>query len=1146
MPGNLSGSSQTLTPASSVTYTVTGTTNGCTGTTLVTVNVNPPPTVAASGAATICSGNATTIAASGAVTYNWLPGNMSGSSIAVTPAVTTTYTVTGTSGSGCSATASVTITVNPSPTVTATGTGAVCAGGSATLTSNGATTYNWMPGNLSGSSVTVTPSTTTTYTVTGTANTCSSTSMVTVTVNPSPTLTVTGNTTVCSGNPTALSVSGATTYSWMPGNLTGSSVSVSPVTTTTYTVSGTSGGCTSTETVTVTVGTTPTVSSSVTPGTICAGSNATLTGSGAITYSWMPGNLSGSSVTVAPAVSTTYTLTGTGASGCSSTSTVTILVDAVPTLAVSGTTNVCAGSSTTLTASGAVSYNWMPGNLNGSSVTLTPSSPTTYTVTGTTNGCSGTTQVVVNVTTPPTVTATGSATICSGNSTTIAASGAVSYNWMPGNLSGSSVTVTPLSTTTYTVTGTTSGCTGTSTVAITVDPSPVMSASATQTTLCSGGSTTLSASGATTYNWMPGNLSGSSVTVTPSSTTTYTVTGTNGTCSSSATVAITVQPGLTAAAGTDVTICQGGNTQLNASGGTFYSWSPSTGLNSTTVANPVASPTLTTTYVVTVSNGLCSATDTVLVNVAPPIVLTATTSSNIICQGAPATLTSTGATTYNWMPGNLSGASVTVSPVANTTYTVTGTDVSGCSNTATVSISVNPAPNVNSAATQNSICIGDNTTLLASGATTYNWMPGNMSGSSITVTPTVTTTYTVTGSNGAGCSATSTITVTVNAYPVVNATAGANNICAGTQTLLTATGAGSYNWMPGNLSGDNVTVTPTTNTTYTVIGSNGVCNDTTSVTITVIPAPAVVVTATDSTLCAGSSATLSASGATAYTWQPGNINATSINVTPASTTTYSVTGIDLNGCSSTSTLAITVSAYPVLNTSSSSSTICAGDATNLAAGGASTYNWMPGNLNGSNVSVTPAVTTTYTVTGTNTAGCQGTSNLTINVNPLPSVFLVMPYDTLCAVSAPVTLSGGSPAGGSYSGPGVNGNIFDPSVAGAGLATITYIYTDTATGCNNTATHSIFIDVCSGIDPIAAEDASLLLFPNPTMGNVTLVLSDATDKTLVELYNNLGELIGAWMMKSDRLDIDMSVFPVGVYHVMVTNGDKVLNANLIRQ
>ena len=1146
MPGNLTTSTVALTPAATTTYTVTGTTNGCTGTTLVTVNVNPAPNVVASGTAAICSGTSTTIAASGAVTYNWLPGNMTGSSITVTPAATTTYTVTGTSGSGCAATASVTITVNPSPVVTASGTGPVCAGGSATLTSTGATTYNWMPGNLSGSSVTVTPSATTTYTVTGTAATCSSTSTVTVTVNPAPTVTLSGNTTVCSGNSTTLSATGAATYNWMPGNLSGNSVTITPASTTTYTVTGTTGGCTAVQNITVTVETTPIVIASSAPGTICAGNSATLTGSGTTTYSWMPGNLTGSSVSVAPSVSTTYTLTGTSVTGCSATSTVTVLVNAVPVVATSGATNICSGSSTTLSASGAISYNWMPGNLSGSSVTLTPSSPTTYTVTGTTNGCSGTTQVLVNVTPPPTVTATGFATICSGNSTTIAASGAVSYNWLPGNLNGSSVTVSPATTTSYTVTGTTNGCSDTSLVTITVNPSPAITASATQTILCSGGSSTLTVNGATSYNWMPGNLTGSSITVTPALSTTYTVTGTNGSCSSTATVAITVQPGLTATAGSDATICPGGNTQLNATGGTFYTWTPSAGLSSSTIANPVASPALTTTYVVTVSNGSCAANDTVVVVVAPPVTLTATASSATICNGDPATLTATGAATYNWMPGNLNGASVTVAPTSNTTYTVTGTSVNGCTNSATVSISVNPAPNVSSAATQNSICVGDNTTLLASGATTYNWMPGNLSGSSVTLSPVATTTYTVTGSNGAGCSATSTITITVNAYPVVNATAAANNICAGTQTLLTGTGASTYNWMPGNLSGSNVTVTPTVNTTYTVIGSNGVCSDTTSITVTVIASPTVTITSTDSSLCAGGSATLTAGGAIAYTWQPGNINAGSITVTPASSTTYTVTGISLNGCSDTATLEITVSPYPVMTSTASSSTICLGDATTLAAGGATTYNWMPGNLSGSNVSVSPTANTTYTVTGMNAAGCSGTSSVTITVNPLPTVFLVMPYDTVCDVSAVIQLTGGSPAGGFYSGPGVNGTTFDPGAAGAGLATITYSYTEITTGCTNTATHNIYVDVCSGIDPVVTQDATLNLFPNPTVGNVTLVLSDATDKTLVEMYNNLGEIVGAWMMKSDRLEIDMSVFPVGVYHVMVTNGNEVLNANLIKQ
>jgi PKD repeat protein len=884
------------------TYTVTHTaTNGSgTGTQTLVITVNPAPSVTTTATnTTICAGNSTTLTGSGASTYAWMPGNLTGASVNVSPTTTTTYTVTGTSAAGCTNTATRTITVNPLPTVTTTASNTtICAGNSTTLNASGASTYNWMPGNLTGSSVTVSPTSSTTYTVTGTAaNGCTNTSTRTITVNPTPTVTTTAsNTTICAGNSTTLNASGASTYNWMPGNLTGSSVTVSPTTTTTYTVTGTSAnGCTNTSTRTITVNAAPTVTTTASNATICAGNSTTLNASGASTYNWMPGNLTGSSVTVSPTTTTTYTVTGTAANGCTNTSTRTITVNPAPNVSSTAANNsICVGNSTTLSATGASTYNWMPGNLTGASVTVSPTTTTTYTVTGTAaNGCTNTSVLTVTVNPTPTVTTTASNTsVCVGNSATLTASGATTYTWMPGNLTGSSVTVSPTTTTTYTVTGTNGTCTGTSTRTITVNPLPNVSSTAANGSVCDGSSTTLTASGASTYTWMPGNLTGSSVSVAPNVATTYTVTG-------------------------------------------------------------------------TAANG-CTNTSTVSVNVNALPTVSASAASTTICTGNTTTLTGSGANTYTWMPGNLSGASVNVTPATTTTYTVTGIDANGCSNTGTVQITVGAQPVVTASAANNSICDGSSTTLTASGTATYTWMPGNLTGSSVSVNPAATTTYTVTGVNGPGCQNTATVTVVVNALPNVAATASSASICVGSTVTLTASGASTYVWQPSNATGSSVVEQPSATITYTVIGTdaNG-CDNSGTVTVNVNNGP-VVTASGNTTICPGEQATLTASGAVSYVWQPGGQTTTTITDTPATTTTYTVTGTDGNGCTSTTTITVTVGTNPATPAVTVNGNILTSTVT-----GAS-YQWflngvpIVGEVNQSTTALTPG---SYTVEVYDANGC---------------------------------------------------------------------------------------------------------------------------------------------------------------------------------
>ncbi|MGL5889540.1 MAG: T9SS type A sorting domain-containing protein, partial [Bacteroidia bacterium] len=586
---------------------------------------------------------------------------------------------------------------------------------------------------------------------------------------------------------------------------------------------------------------------------ICVGNSATLSGTGAATYNWMPGNLSGASVAVTPAATQTYTLTGTNANGCVNTSTVAVTVNTLPTVTAS-TSNavICAGNSATLTGTGAATYNWMPGNLSGASVAVTPAATQTYTLTGTSAaGCVNTSTVAVTVNTLPTVTAsTSNAAVCAGNSATLTSTGAATYNWLPGNLSGSSVTVTPASTTTYTVTGTSAaGCVNTSTVAVTVNTLPTVAATSSSSAVCNGSPVTLNGTGATTYNWMPGNLSGSSVSVTPSVTTTYTVTGTN-------------------AAG-------------------------------------------------------CTNTTTITIAVSTTPTVTATTNATSICSGSNVTLSSAGATSYNWNPGNLSGSSVTVNPALTTTYTVTGTNAAGCTNTATVTITALPRPAITASAVNNTICSGNAISMTAAGGQTYTWLPGLLTGTTVTDVPAASTTYTVTGVGSNGCSNTATVAITVNASPVVAATSSAAAVCGADTVIFTASGANSYNWQPVNISSAGFSQLISTTTTFTVTGTaaNG-CTDSANVTVTANTIPTVSLSIGSDTLCINAPAqTLNgqpAGGVFSGPGVSGNQFDPAVALPGTHPIVYNYT--DANGCSNTDTIMVmvdvctgTATAAPITN-----------------------------------------------------------------------------------------------------------------------------------------------------------------------------------------------------------------------------------------
>ncbi|MEI6124452.1 MAG: gliding motility-associated C-terminal domain-containing protein [Bacteroidota bacterium] len=507
-------------------------------------------------------------------TYHWTgPGGWSSNTMnptrtGATTAMSGTYSMTITVGGQTSPPVTCTVTVNPNPIITITPANpTTCSGTPITLTGNsntvGTTTYHWS-NNTNGPTLTVSPTTPTTYSVTGTdQNGCTGTASIAVTI--SPTLTITVNPAApftCAGVPVSLTANGATTYVWTPAATlssgSGSTVTATPLTTTIYTVNGSSaGGCTGSTTVMVTVNPNLLITPTATPAAICNGASSTLTANCSVpgaTFAWIPGSLSGSPLTVTPSATTTYTVAGTAA-GCTGSATVTLTVNPIPTVTTTTTpSTICNGASSSIIANSNVpgtQFAWMPGSITGSPITVAPSTTTTYSVLGTAAGCTGSSTVTLTVNPNPVISSTAFPTaVCNGVPSSLTSTSDVAgttFQWMPGNLTGTPVSVTPATTTTYTITGTASGCTGNSVVTVNVSYTPIISIIATPDHVCPGDTSTLTCTGnAQNYTWFPtvsiSNITGQSTNAYPSSTTTYSVTADNNGCSSSANYTLVVSP----------------------------------------------------------------------------------------------------------------------------------------------------------------------------------------------------------------------------------------------------------------------------------------------------------------------------------------------------------------------------------------------------------------------------------------------------------------------------------------------------------------------------------------------------------------------------------------------------------------------------
>ncbi|MEO1805148.1 MAG: gliding motility-associated C-terminal domain-containing protein [Bacteroidota bacterium] len=776
-------------------------------------------------------------------------------------------------------------------------------------------------------------------------------------------------------------------------------------------------------------------------GTICEGDDFGLQAFGGTGYLWSPaGSLNNPNIanpTASPTSTTTYTVLITDSVGCPRPEDVTVNVNPLP-LAEAGPDSVkCVGQTITLNASGGIGFDWTPTSglsaTNIANPVADPDSTTTYTVQVTdVNGC----QQVDSVTIFAMYAFPGpDQRICIGDSVTLSASGGISYQWLPDSslidANTANPTAFPTSTTDYIVAVTdTSGCVDTAIVRVEVDPLPTIGFNIIQE-VCIGDTLELIATGGVSYVWdndptlINPNVPNTSVFPTVPTNYAVTVTDANG-CVNRDSVEVTINPLPIVDAGVDTVKCGNNPIQLLATGGINYFWSPSAGLAGIDTPNPLVNPDSSGYYFVNVtdSNG-CQNIDSVFVRAwyaeAGPDVA--------VCIGDSVSLQASNGVAYQWDASpfllNTSSPNALAFPTDTTQFFVTMTDTSGCQERDSMTVIVNPLPTTSTFGTDPYVCSGGGTVVNATGGIQYAWEPSGIFDDPTLASPTAFPTYsgttldttvvfyvTVTDTNG--CSNRDSLDQVVRLLPIVDFSNDTTK-CPEDSIQLFATGGIGYQWTPPvGISNPNIAnpfANPDTTTPYTVtITAVWGCADSGVVVINVIHPEA----GPDTTICLLDSVMLQASGGVGYSWSPAiglsDPNISNPMASPPVTTVYTVTVTDTAGCTDVDSVTVFVNPLPPADAGPDQS-ICIGDTAQLSASGGIAYQWLVTDSLSDDTLANPFAfpldTTQYIVAVTDTNGCQTTDSMTLTINPLPNANAGPAVDTKCG-EAPLQLiaSGG--------------------------------------------------------------------------------------------------------------------------------------------
>ncbi len=1084
--------------------------NPCDGTvySTATLNINDDPiTTASANPNPICPNATTTLTVSGGVagnTYSWSPTagvtNPTAATTTATVSATQTYTVTVTTGS-CTASNTTTVTVNPAPSATASVTPntPVCSGTTVQLDAqaSGGTpsyTYGWSAGtsNSTISNPTATPNTTTTYTVTITdQTTCTATASVTVVAVIGPVVSIGTDQNLCANqSPYVLSVSGGPylTYLWSDGS---TNPTLSVTADGTFSVTVNNGVCDAiSNTVNIHFYTTtyPTLADTG----MCPGQSVTLAADAGFTnVVWNTGATTNS---ISVSGNGTFYYTALDLNGCATASDTATVTLASPPLvnATASPDTICLGASSTL-SSGAVSglgYLWTPSNETTSSITVTTAG--TYIVEVTDAFCSSLDTVVVYQYPNVPVTLNNDTSVCVVSNMTVVTNpgGFVSYLWSTTETT-STIDVNAIGS--YWVTVNDGNCSYNSDT-FTLSLFPPSTASLPDTGFCIGGSIVLAAeNGFTNIVWSDGSQS-FSILVDVAGDYSYTATDANGcsVISDTSTVSIGTPPVVNATASPDTICAQGGSSTLSsgAISGLDYLWTPNGETTSTITATAGGD------YIVRVRDGYCATFDTVTVyeySYTTPLV----NGDVSVCVGDSATVSVSGTwVSYLW---NTTETTSTITAHTTGDYWVVVTDGNCTYTSDTFTLSNFPVTTLH-AYDDTTLCVGQTVVLNSEqGLDVVTWNEGTVG---FTLTVTTSGGYSYSSYDFNGCPAVSdTAFVNFVSPPAVNATASPDTILCpgGTSTLSSGAASGlTYLWLPTNETTSSITVSSAG--VYIVQVSAGSCSSLDTVQV-FQNTHAPVVLNNDTTVCAGTSVTVSPSGGPYFSsnW---NTTATTPTITVTTPGDYWVTVSDGNCLYTSDTF--TLSNFTTFTPSAhSDSTVCAGqpvviradpDLTNIV--------WSNG---GAGNSITVTATGYYYYTATAGNGCTVFSDSVLLSNtPYPTPVITATPPSICVGQSASVLDAGSTVGVGY--------VWSPggAVTNTILVSAAGTYSVVATLGNCSASASLTIAAADTpvikLNTVISCCQTVVLNPAPGSGYSYLWSDASTDSTLtVTSTNNLSEV-----------------------------------------
>jgi gliding motility-associated-like protein len=621
--------------------------------------------------------------------------------------------------------------------------------------------------------------------------------------------------------------------------------------------------------------------------------------------------------------------------------------------AVANGTLGCSTSSVGLTANTNINpvntYSWSGPGLSGPATnsTAVATAAGVYTCVITKTVCPMT-QTIVTVTVTnngslitPSITASNTLTCSQPNAQLTVTPGPpnYSYSWTGPGIVGASntqiITVNQPGNYVASVQSTTSSCNGSATITVATNTTPpAVMATPSSSSICSGQSISLTASGASTYTWSTSS-NAISINVSPTANTIYTVVGTNAVngCTASATSNITVIPLPVPNANSNSAVCVGNTLNLTGSGGTSYAWAGPNSFTSLvqnpTIPNVTAAAAGIYTLVAMVGNCTGTITTNVVIN---PLPTPVANNNGPVCTGQTVNFTGNGGSSYSWTgPGFTSSTqnpNIINSSSANSgVYVLTVTDANGCINSTTTPLVVNSLPIVTTSGS--TICINQTINLGATGGTNYSWTgPAGFTSTSQnpaipSAQPNMAGVYNVIVTDANNCTNTGNTSVIVN--PLPNPTASNNSpVCVGGSFGLVGNGGLTYSWQGPNgffASTQNPTLQATSasqsgNYTLTVSDNIG-CTNTAVTPVTVSALPIGNIVSSANTGCAPLCVTFTVASTTSLqttSWSYNGSNVTNGNNTEycfntSGTFTVNSDFVDVNGCGNSATF--TVDIYPI-------------------------------------------------------------------------------------------------------------------------------------------------------------------------------------------------------------------------------------------